>query len=57
MKVLKDIVAELKETSWPTGKQLVNLTIYTIIICAIIALIIVGLDAFFGTARNIILNK
>lgn len=41
---MKEIFSELKKTKWPTAMELVKLTVYTAILCAIIAVIITGLD-------------
>jgi preprotein translocase SecE subunit len=56
MNILKKIIKELKETNWPSKNQLLRLTIYTLIVCGIIALIILGLDLLFIEIRNYILN-
>jgi len=44
---LKNIWSELKKTNWPSKKQIVQLTIYTLVLCGIITLFIVGLDLLF----------
>jgi len=44
MKILKQIITELKQTEKLTFKQLLSLTAYAVIFCAIIALIILGFD-------------
>ncbi len=53
MNILKQIISELKQTEWLTPKQLLVLTAYTVIFCAIIALIILGFDllAQWGLAQ------
>jgi len=53
---LKNIWIELKKTEWPSKKEIVQLTVYTIIFCAIIASIMVGLDLIFFTIRDWFLN-
>jgi preprotein translocase SecE subunit len=50
------ILTELKNTTWPTGRQLVNLTIYTLILCGIIALLVLVLDLAFFELRDWFLN-
>jgi preprotein translocase SecE subunit len=52
---LKEIGTELKATTWPKPVALLNLVLYTIILCGIIALIILGLDVFLLRIRDIIL--
>lgn len=53
---LKDIILELKKVVWPTRRETFFLLIYTVILCGIIALIIVGLDVVFLEIRNYLLN-
>jgi len=53
---LKNIWIELKKTEWPSKKEIVQLTVYTIVFCAIIASIMVGLDLIFFTIRDWFLN-
>ena len=55
--MLKGIINELKKTEWPTGKELLNLTIYTIVLCGIIALAITGLDLVFFELRDWYINN
>jgi preprotein translocase SecE subunit len=54
--MIKKIIAELKKTTWPTGSQLINLTIYTLVLCAVVAFIILGLDLLFFEIRDWFLN-
>lgn len=53
---IKGIISELKQTTWLTPKKLVGLVAYTIVICGIIALIILGLDIGLARIRDIILS-
>ncbi|MBI2356649.1 preprotein translocase subunit SecE [Candidatus Dojkabacteria bacterium] len=53
--VIKDIGQELKNTSWPTRKNLFMLVLYTVLVCGIISLLILGLDIFLLRLRDIIL--
>jgi preprotein translocase SecE subunit len=55
--MLKKIRTELKKTKWPTGKELVLLTIFTIVLCGIIALAITGLDIVFFEIRDWYINN
>jgi preprotein translocase SecE subunit len=55
--MLKEIINELKKTKWPTGKELLVLTVYTVILCAIIALVITGLDIVFFALRDWYINN
>lgn len=68
MNTIRNIITELKQTEWPSMDQLAKLTIYTLILCGIIALLILGIDLvlfwlrdlWFGeqdaTISNLILN-
>ena len=50
MEILKRIISELKQTEKLTARQLLTLTGYTVVFCAIIALIILGFDLFMQWA-------
>lgn len=68
MNTIRNIITELKQTEWLSMDQLAKLTIYTLILCGIIALLILGIDLvlfwlrdlWFGeqdaTISNLILN-
>jgi preprotein translocase SecE subunit len=56
MDTVRNIITELKQTNWPTMRQLFKLTLYTIIVTAIVALIILGLDLVFFQLRDLILD-
>jgi preprotein translocase SecE subunit len=56
MKIIKNIVNEAKNTKWPTLKEVAVMTIYTIIVCGIISLIMVGLDLVLAKLRDLFLN-
>ena len=53
MDTIRNIITELKQTEWPSIDQLVKLTIYTIVLCGIIALFILGVDIVLFWLRNI----
>ena len=57
MDTIKNIIIELKQTEWPSVRQLVNLTIYTIIFCGIIALLILGADLILFWLRDLWLGE
>jgi preprotein translocase SecE subunit len=54
--MIKKIITELKKTVWPTGSQLINLTIYTLVLCGIIAVLVLVLDLAFFEIRDWFLN-
>ena len=56
MKIFSDIKTELKKTTWPTKADLVKTTIYVLVVCAIIALLILLLDLFFHGTVNCFLE-
>ncbi|MGI6423412.1 MAG: preprotein translocase subunit SecE [Candidatus Dojkabacteria bacterium] len=53
MKIIRNIITELKQTEWPTISQLARLTIYTVVLCGIIALLILGIDMVFFWLRDL----
>ena len=55
--MIKGIISELKKTKWPRGKELVVLTIYTVVLCGIIALAITALDLGFFEVREWYINN
>ena len=55
--MIKGIISELKKTKWPTGKELLVLTVYTVILCGIIAFAITGLDIAFLQLRDWYINN
>ena len=44
MAFLKDTKAELKKVVWPTGKQVVNNTVWVLILVVVISAIVLGFD-------------
>lgn len=44
MGIIKDTKAELKKVVWPTKKQIVNNTVWVIVLVAIIAAVVLGID-------------
>ena len=56
MNIFRDIKAELKQTTWPTKEDLIKTSMYVIIVCGIIALLILVLDLFFHGTVNCILE-
>jgi preprotein translocase SecE subunit len=54
--MIKKIINELKKTQWPTAKELLLLTVYTVVLCGIIALAITGLDLVFFEIRDWYIN-
>lgn len=57
MDTIRNIITELKQTEWPTMDQLVKLTIYTLILCGIIALLILGIDVVLFWLRDLWLGE
>jgi preprotein translocase subunit SecE len=45
--ILKEIINEYKQTKRLNFVELLKLTIYTVVFCGIIALIILGMDVLF----------
>jgi preprotein translocase SecE subunit len=57
MRLIRNIITELKQTEWPSMDQLAKLTIYTVILCGIIALLIVGVDLVLFWLRDLWLGE
>ena len=45
MGIFKDTRAELKKVVWPTGKQIVNNTLWVLILVIVVAAVVLGIDA------------
>ncbi|HQA99176.1 MAG TPA: preprotein translocase subunit SecE [Candidatus Dojkabacteria bacterium] len=56
MKFLRSIRTELKNTQWPTKKEIVEMTLYVLIIGGILALTMLFLDLGFAKVRDWFLN-
>jgi preprotein translocase SecE subunit len=56
MKFLRSIITELKNTQWPTKKEILEMTLYVLIIGGILALTMLFLDLGFAKARDWFLN-
>jgi preprotein translocase subunit SecE len=44
MAFFKDTRAELKKVVWPTGKQVVNNTVWVLVLVAVISAVVLGFD-------------
>lgn len=53
---IKNVVAELRKVTWPTRRETFFLLVYTMILCGIVALIILGLDVVFFNIRETLLK-
>jgi preprotein translocase SecE subunit len=53
---ISGIASELKSVTWPTRRETLSLTLFTVVVCAIIALVILGLDVVFLNIRDTILS-
>lgn len=53
---LKAVIAEMKNVVWPTRKELVVLLAFTIVVCTIAAVLMLGLDVFFIEIRDYLLK-
>lgn len=56
MKFLRSIIAELKNTEWPTKKEILHMTLYVLAIASIMALTMLVLDLGFAKIRDWFLN-
>lgn len=44
MGILKDTKAELKKVVWPTKKQIVNNTLWVLVLVIVVAVVVLGID-------------
>lgn len=44
MGILKDTKAELKKVVWPTKKQIVNNTVWVLLLVILVAVVVLGID-------------
>lgn len=56
VKYFKDAKSEFKKVVWPTPKQTTHNTIVVIVMCALAALFIFGIDSLFGLLNKLILG-
>jgi len=50
MGILKDTKAELKKVVWPTKKQIVNNTLWVLVLVIMVAAIVLGIDWILNIA-------
>ena len=56
MKFFKNIVNELKNTTWPNRKDILNMTLYVLAIAGIRTIVMLSLDLGFAEVRDWFLN-
>ncbi|HNW33076.1 MAG TPA: preprotein translocase subunit SecE [Candidatus Dojkabacteria bacterium] len=56
MKFFKNIVNELKNTTWPNRKDILNMTLYVLAIAGILTIVMLSLDLGFAEVRDWFLN-
>lgn len=56
VKYFKDAKSEFKKVVWPTPKQTTRNTIVVMVMCALAALFIFGIDTLFGLLNRLILG-
>jgi preprotein translocase subunit SecE len=56
MNTIRNIIIELKQTNWPSIGRLLQLTGYTLLLCTVVAIMMLGLDLLFFELRDLILN-
>ncbi len=55
-KYFNQVIAELKKVSWPTKKQTINKTLLVILVTALAALYISGIDFILQSIMRIVIN-
>ena len=56
MGILKDTKAELKKVVWPTKKQIINNTLWVLVLVIIVSAVVLGIDLLLETADTKIWN-
>jgi len=55
-KWFRDLKSEAKKVVWPSGKQVLNNSLYVIIAVIVVAIFVYILDVTFGFVRDLIVN-
>ena len=50
MGILKDTKAELKKVVWPTKKQIINNTVWVLVLVIMVAVVVLGIDLVLEVA-------
>ena len=50
MSILKDTQAELKKVVWPTKKQIINNTLWVLVLVIMVAAVVLGIDLVLEVA-------
>lgn len=50
MGIFKDTKAELKKVVWPTKKQIINNTVWVLVLVIMIAVVVLGIDLVLEVA-------
>lgn len=50
MGILKDTKAELKKVVWPTKKQIINNTVWVLVLVIIVSAVVLGIDLVLESA-------
>lgn len=56
MGIFKDTKAELKKVVWPTKKQIINNTLWVLVLVIIVSAVVLGIDLVLETADTKIWN-
>lgn len=54
---LKDVQMEVKKVNWPTKKETIKYTFIVIVVSAVVALFLGGLDFIFSSLVNMIIAQ
>ena len=56
MGILKDTKAELKKVVWPTKKQIINNTLWVLVLVIVVSAVVLGIDLVLETVDTKIWN-
>lgn len=54
---LKEVVTELKKVTWPTRQETIKLTVIVLVISAVVAAFVGGLDYLFVTLTSLLFKR
>ena len=56
VKYFEDAISELKKVVWPTPKETTHNTIVVLVMCALAAVLIFGIDSLFGLLNGLLFH-
>jgi preprotein translocase subunit SecE len=57
LRLMSEVIAEVKKVTWLTRREIINLTIIVLVITVVVALIIGGIDSGFSYLVQFFINR